>query len=497
MEHFDVVVVGAGLSGIGAGKHLHDRCPGKSYVILEARDAIGGTWDLFRYPGVRSDSDMHTLGYSFKPWTQAKALADGPSILSYVRETAVEEGVDRHIRFHHKVTRAAWSSADARWTVTCERPDAAPAAFTCNFLLMCSGYYAYDKGFTPDFEGLESFGGRFVHPQAWPQDLDYSGKRVVVIGSGATAVTLVPAMAPTAGHVTMLQRSPTYVVSRPAVDAMSDWLRKRLPAMTAYQLVRWRNVLLQMFFYRQARAKPDAAKKQLLDLVRTHMGPDYDVATHFTPRYKVWDQRVCLVPDSDLFEAIKSGKAEVVTDTIERFTPTSIKLTSGKELAADVVVSATGLRLLPVGGMAIEVDGAAVTLGDTLAYKGMMFSGVPNLVVTFGYTNASWTLKADLTAEYVCRLINHMDAKGYGFATPRRPSGKVEESPWLDFSSGYVQRAMEAFPKQGPAAPWRLHQNYARDMMELRFGKLEDGALQFTRRGAPAVATPALAKVAA
>ena len=362
---------------------------------------------------------------------------------------------------------------------------------------MCSGYYAYDKGFTPDFEGLESFGGRFVHPQAWPEDLDYAGKRVVVIGSGATAVTLVPAMAPTAAHVTMLQRSPTYVFSRPAVDAMSDWLRKRLPAMTAYQIVRWRNVLLGMFFYRQARSKPEQAKKRILDLVRTQMGPDYDVGTHFTPRYNVWDQRVCLVPDSDLFEAIKGGKADVVTDVIERFTPTGIKLASGQELEADVVVSATGLRLLPVGGMAIEVDGRVVNPADTLGYKGMMFSGVPNMVVTFGYTNASWTLKADLTSEYVCRLINHMDAKGYAYATPVRPEGEIKEHPWLDFSSGYVQRAMAAFPKQGPVAPWRLHQNYARDMMALRFGKLEDGALKFSKRAARAKTEPPPVKVAA
>jgi cation diffusion facilitator CzcD-associated flavoprotein CzcO len=494
VEHFDVVVVGAGLSGVGAGRHLQVRCPQKSYVILEAREAIGGTWDLFRYPGVRSDSDMHTLGYAFKPWTGAKALADGPSILNYVRETAAEYGVDRHIRFRHKVTSAAWSSADARWTVEAQGPDG-PARFSCNFLLMCSGYYDYTAGYTPDFAGLEDFRGRFVHPQQWPQDLDYAGKRVVVIGSGATAVTLVPAMAGTAAHVTMLQRSPTYVFSRPAKDSMSDWLRKRLPAMAAYQLIRWRNVLFQMVLYNQARAKPELAKKRILDLVRRNLGPDYDLS-HFTPRYNVWDQRVCLVPDADLFEAIKAGTADVVTDRIDRFVPEGIRLESGKTLLADVVVSATGLRLLPVGGMAIVVDGVEVKPRDTLAYKGMMFSGVPNLVCVFGYTNASWTLKADLTSEFVCRILNHMDATGTAAATPIRPAEPVEELPWLDFTSGYVQRAMDDFPKQGPQKPWRLHQNYALDMMALRFGKLEDGSLRFTKAAGTAF-KPAPASVSA
>ncbi|MBC7669476.1 MAG: NAD(P)/FAD-dependent oxidoreductase, partial [Gemmatimonadaceae bacterium] len=396
IEHFDVLIVGAGLSGVGAGYHLQTHCPGKTYAILEGREAIGGTWDLFRYPGIRSDSDMYTLGYSFRPWREAKAIADGPSILRYVRETAKDHGVDRKIRFNHKVQQASWSSETATWTVEAEH-DGRVVTLTCNFLLMCSGYYDYAAGYTPPWEGVETFGGRIVHPQHWPADLDYTGKKVVVIGSGATAVTLVPEMAKTASHVTMLQRSPTYVVSRPAEGALANWLRAKLPAMTAYGLTRWKNVLMQMLFFNIARKKPEKTKAQLIDLVSAQLGPDYDVATHFTPRYNPWDQRLCLVPDADLFASLKAGTSSVVTDHIESFTPTGLKLTSGATLDADIVVTATGLVMQLAGGMQVVVDGQPADLSQSLSYKGMMFSDVPNFASTFGYTNASWTLKADLT----------------------------------------------------------------------------------------------------
>ena len=480
-EHFDVLIVGAGLSGIGAAYHLQADCPRKTYAILEGRDAIGGTWDLFRYPGIRSDSDMYTLGYAFKPWREAKAIADGPSILKYVRDTAVENGIDRHIRFGHQVKRASWSSADARWTVDAEvGPDRQVVRLTCNFLFMCSGYYDYAEGYTPEFAGTDRFTGRIVHPQKWPEDLDYSGKKVVVIGSGATAVTLVPEMAKTAGHVTMLQRSPTYVVSRPAEDAAANWLRAKLPAKLAYGITRWRNVLFGMLFFNLARKKPEKTKAQIIDMVRQHLGPDYDVATHFTPSYNPWDQRLCLVPDADLFDAIKQGSASVVTDHIETFTETGVKLKSGQELAADVVVTATGLKMQLLSGLEVLVDGQRVNMADTMSYKGMMYSGVPNLASAFGYTNASWTLKCDLTCEYVCRLLNHMERTGRPIATPRADP-TVETAPWLDFSSGYVQRGIAQFPKQGTKKPWKLHQNYALDMMALRFGSVEDGVMQFSK----------------
>ena len=479
IEHFDVMIVGAGLSGIGAAYHLQTNCPKKSYVILEGRDAIGGTWDLFRYPGIRSDSDMYTLGYSFKPWKEAKAIADGPSIRSYVRSTASDNGIDKHIRYHHQVKRAAWSSTDARWTVEAESAGAV-VRFTCNFLFMCGGYYSYAGGYTPEFEGAESFAGKIVHPQKWPEDLDYTGKKVVVIGSGATAVTLVPEMAKTAAHVTMLQRSPTYVVSRPAEDAMANWLRAKLPAMLAYRITRWRNVLFGMLFFNLARKNPEKTKQNLIGMVKKELGPDYDVATHFTPRYNPWDQRLCLVPDSDLFNALKDGSASVVTDQIERFTPKGILLKSGQELDADIIVTATGLKLELLGGMQVTVDGAAKNMSKTMSYKGMMFGGVPNLASCFGYTNASWTLKCDLTCEYVCRLLNHMDKTGTAIALPKADP-TVAELPWLDFSSGYVQRATDALPKQGATKPWRLYQNYALDMLTLRYGKVEDGTMQFAK----------------
>jgi monooxygenase len=479
-EHFDVLIVGAGLSGIGAGWHLQASAPDRSYLILEGREAIGGTWDLFRYPGIRSDSDMYTLGYAFKPWREAKAIADGPSILKYVRDTARDHGIDQHIRYGHQVKSAAWSSEAAAWTVEALRSDGQTVRITANFLFLCGGYYSYEGGYTPDFPGAGRFKGRVVHPQKWPEALDYAGKRVVVIGSGATAVTLVPAMAETAAHVTMLQRSPTYVVSRPAEDAMANRLRKWLPAMLAYGLIRWRNVLFGMWFFRLARNKPEAVKKNIIDMVRAQLGPDYDVGKHFTPSYNPWDQRLCLVPDADLFEAIKAGRAEVVTDHIESFTETGIRLKSGAELAADIIVTATGLTLQVMNGLAITVDGRAVDPGKTLSYKGMMYEDVPNLASAFGYTNASWTLKCDLTCEYVCRLLNHMTKTGLRQVTPHNDDPDIERQPWLDFTSGYVQRAMEKFPKQGSKAPWKLHQNYALDLMSLRYAKLEDGTLEFS-----------------
>jgi cation diffusion facilitator CzcD-associated flavoprotein CzcO len=497
MEHFDVLIVGAGLSGVGAGAHLAQRCPGKSYVILEGRPSMGGTWDLFRYPGIRSDSDMHTLGYSFKPWTAAKSIADGPSILSYVHETAAEYGVDQHIRYNHLATTASWSTKDAAWTVEAQRPDTGEVThFTCGLLYMCQGYYSYRQGFTPEFEGMEAFGGQIVHPQKWPEDLDYSGKRVVVIGSGATAMTLVPAMADKAAHITMLQRSPTYVVSRPAEDAVANRLRKFLPGSWAYGLTRLKNTTLQQIMYRRMRAEPEKAKAMIIDMVKKELGPDYDVETHFTPRYYPWDQRLCLVPNADLFEAIKTGKASVVTDHVDRFTEKGILLKSGEELEADIIVTATGLNLVILGDMSFSLDGAPIDFAQTWTYKGMMYSDVPNLVSTFGYINASWTLRADLTAEYVCRLVNRMSQAGARQVTPRlRPEDRnMAARPWIEnFSSGYMQRMMHRFPKQGDHAPWTNPQDYGRDKKMIRQGALEDGALIFERGGeAASVQTPAL-----
>jgi monooxygenase len=481
LEHVDVLIVGAGLSGVGAACHLETQLPGKSYAILEARDSIGGTWDLFRYPGIRSDSDMYTLGYSFRPWSEAKAIADGPAILDYVKQTASDYGVDGKIRYKHRVVRAEWSTARSRWTVEAERTDTGQTArLTCGFLFMCSGYYRYDEGYTPELPGRERFAGPIVHPQFWTDDVDYAGKRVVVIGSGATAVTLVPAMAETAAHVTMLQRSPSYVVSLPAEDSIANLARRLLPAKLAYSIVRWKNVMIQLLVFQLSRRRPRYMKALIRRGLEHRLPPGYDIDTHFKPRYNPWDQRMCLVPDGDLFEAIGSGRASVVTDRIETFTETGLELASGAELEADLIVTATGLNLVPLGGMQISVDGRDVELPGTMAYKGMMLAGVPNLAVALGYTNASWTLKCDLTCEYVCRLLRHMDERGYSQATPENRDPSITAVPFIDFTSGYVLRAIDKFPKQGSKPPWRLYQNYARDIVTLRFGALEDGAMVFS-----------------
>jgi len=476
---FDVLIVGAGLSGIGMACHLAMKLPGKSYAILEARNAIGGTWDLFRYPGIRSDSDMHTFGYVFRPWTEAKAIADGPSIRAYVERTAADFGVVPHIRFGHKVLRAFWSSAEMRWTVEAEH-DGGLVRFTARFLVMGSGYFDYGEGYRPHFEGEEDFAGPIVHPQFWPEDLDWTGKNVVVIGSGATAVTLVPEMAKRAAHVVMLQRSPSYVVSHPSIDKFAERLKRVLPATLAYRLTRLKNVALQMVFFRLAKSRPSRVKANMIARVRNELGAGFDVGTHFTPRYKPWDQRVCLVPDGDLFAAIREGRASVETDEIERFTPGGIRLKSGRELAADLIVAATGLKIRLMGGAELAVDGQVQDLSRTLAYKAIMFAGIPNMAFIFGYTNASWTLKADLAADYVCRLIGHMDRKGYRSATPAA-GPEVRPVPFLDFTSGYVRRAVGSLPSQGDRRPWRLRQNYAFDAMSLRFSRIEDGALRFAR----------------
>jgi monooxygenase len=479
-EHVDVLIVGAGLSGIGAACHLRTDCPDKSFAILEARDDIGGTWDLFRYPGIRSDSDMYTLGYRFKPWTDAKAIADGPSILSYIKETAREYDVDRLIRFRHRVVRAEWAGDEARWTVDVERGSGETVRMTCSFLFSCTGYYRYDQGYLPEFAGTENFQGRIVHPQHWPDDLDYAGKRVLVIGSGATAVTLVPAMAETAAHVTMLQRSPTYIVSLPARDPLADLLRKRMPAKRAYPIVRWKNVLLTMLSFQLSRHRPALMKKLIRRGLEKELPDGYDIDTHFTPRYNPWDQRLCLVPDGDLFRSIRHGDASVATGEIDTFTEHGVRLVSGEQIEADVIVTATGLNMLAIGGMELIVDGDKVELSKTVGYKGMMFSGVPNMAVAVGYTNASWTLKCDLVCDYVCRLLHYMDEHGYTQVAPRWTAPELPENPFVDLRSGYVLRSVDQFPKQGDRAPWRLYQNYIRDVVMLRRGEIKDEALEFT-----------------
>ena len=482
-EYYDVIIVGAGLSGIGAACHLQRECPGKRYAILEGRESLGGTWDLFRYPGIRSDSDMHTLGYNFKPWKESKAIADGPAILKYIQETAKENRVDEHILFGHRVIAASWSSEDATWTLEIRRNGSSEVEqLRCNMLLMCSGYYNYEHGYLPEFEGRERFQGEIVHPQFWPENLDYTGKRVVVIGSGATAMTLIPEMAADVEHIVMLQRSPTYVISFPDKDWIANALRAILPEKWAYAITRWKNITFQQFTYRLTRTRPQMMKRFLLRRVRKELGEDYPVEQHFTPTYNPWDQRLCLVPNSDLFEALRSGKASIVTDTIDTFTEAGVRLDSGDELEADIIVTATGLDLLVLGGVTFEVDGRPVDFGKTVTYKGMMYSGVPNLVSTFGYVNASWTLRADLIAEYFCRLVNYMDATGARQCTPT-PSpadAAAADRPYvLDFSSGYIQRVLDQMPKQGIDGPWTNPQDYKRDRELFRKSEIDDGALIF------------------
>jgi monooxygenase len=488
MEHVDVLIVGAGLSGIGAACHLRRELPGASFAILEARAVSGGTWDLFRYPGVRSDSDMFTLGYSFRPWVDEKSIAAGDTIRDYVRDTAREHGVDERIRYRQRVVGASWDSATARWTVEIRRTDGTDAdpgdgetfRMTCGFLWGCTGYYRYDEGFTPDLPGIADYAGTVVHPQHWPEDLDYEGKRVVVIGSGATAVTLVPALAEKAAHVTMLQRSPTYILSLPSVDPLGRLVRRRLSPERAYPIIRWKNVLISGLLFRLSRRRPEMIKSMIRKGAVRQLPAGYDVDTHFGPSYNPWDQRLCLIPDGDLFRSVRHGDASVATGTIDRFTEKGIRLTSGEELEADVVVTATGLNLLPVGGLRLTVDGEPAPLPGRLTYKGMMLSGIPNLAFVVGYTNASWTLKADLVSGYVCRLLAHMKANGFTTCVPVAPDGMAKR-PLIDLQSGYVERSLAQMPAQGAEAPWRLYQNYPRDLRMMRRGKLADGALEFHR----------------
>ncbi|MAG65874.1 MAG: FAD-containing monooxygenase EthA [Pseudomonadales bacterium] len=476
----DVLIIGAGLSGIGAAHALSEKCPDKRYLILERRQSIGGTWDLFRYPGIRSDSDMYTLSYSYKPWSNRKAIADGPDIKRYIEEIAEDSGAIHNIRFQRRVVSANWLSETSRWQVVAKATDASGAEheehYEARFLFSCSGYYSYDEGYRPTFPNEQNFKGQIIHPQFWPEDLDYAGKRVVVIGSGATAVTLIPAMAKTAGHVTMLQRSPSYVVARPQRDSIAQSLQKWLPLHVAHSLTRWKNVFLTQFFYKLARNRPDQFKQRVLHMVKTQVG-DVDMK-HFTPDYKPWDQRVCAVPDGDLFRDVRAGRASVVTDTIETFTENGIRLHSGQELEADIIVTATGLKVNALGDVVLTVDGAPMLFNERMSYKGMMLSDVPNMIVTFGYTNASWTLKAELTADYACRLLRYMDKHNYREAVVRRDTS-VQEQPFLDFTSGYVQRAANVLPKQGDRAPWQVHQNYLKDKLTIQYGRIDDGVMQF------------------
>lgn len=480
-NHFNVIVVGAGISGIGAGYYLQKKCPNKSFVILEGRDNIGGTWDLFRYPGIRSDSDMNTMGFRFKPWMGVKSIADGPSILSYLHETVKENDLNKKIHFNQWVNEASWSSENAQWTVQAKNKKTQELQdFTCDFLFLCGGYYNYEEGYTPHFTGRENFLGQIIHPQKWPKNLDYKNKKVVVIGSGATAVTIIPTMAEEAAHVTMLQRSPTYFLSAPDEDPVGNFLRKFISSKLTYKLVRWKNIRFQWWFFQKCRKFPKKVKEFLIKQVREELGPNYDIETHFTPKYNPWEQRMCLVPNGDFFNAINAGKASVITDHIDRFTKKGIKLKSGGEVEADLIVTATGLNLEVCNGIKLEVDNNEVDISKTMTYKGMMFSDVPNLVATFGYTNASWTLRADLTSEYVCRLLNFMDKKGYANCCPRTAEHVEPDGDWLDFTSGYVKRSMHKFPKQGSRDPWRNTQNFPKDVLAIRWGNIDNKELKFT-----------------
>ncbi|MFZ5561607.1 MAG: flavin-containing monooxygenase [Pseudomonadota bacterium] len=479
-EHFDILIIGAGLSGIGAGCHLTRNCPNKSFAILEQRQASGGTWDLFRYPGIRSDSDMFTLGYNFKPWTHNKSIADGPDIRAYVREAAAEHGVDKKIRYGLKTKSASWNSEKAQWTVKAEQVETGETVtFTANFVLSCTGYYNYDAGYTPEFAGRENFKGQIIHPQQWPEQLDYAGKRVVIIGSGATAVTLMPAMTDKAAHVTMLQRSPSYVLAVPLIDPLVQQMRAFLPEKLVYRITRGRNVAITLGLYKLSRAKPQVMRRFLLARIRSILGPNYDMK-HFTPRYNPWDERLCAVPSADLFKAIKKGKASVVTDHIDHFTESGIKLKSGQHLAADIIVTATGLDLQMAGGVQLRVDGKPYSIPEKMYYKGILMEDLPNYGMVFGYTNASWTLKADLSSEYVCRLLKLMDKKGVRQVTPRNRDPEVRHDTMIGLTSGYIQRAAKLLPRQGTRGPWKLPQNYTLDLMSVRFGKIEDGVLEFS-----------------
>ncbi|MCV7410499.1 FAD-containing monooxygenase EthA [Mycobacterium florentinum] len=483
-EHLDVVIVGAGISGVSAAWHLQDRCPTKSYAILERRDDLGGTWDLFKYPGIRSDSDMFTLGFRFKPWRSAKSIAEGADIKAYIKEAAVENGIDRHIRYRHRVVAGDWSDADNQWTLTVES-DGQQSEITCSFLLACTGYYNYDEGYSPTFPGAEDFGGTIVHPQHWPEGLDYAGKKIVVIGSGATAITLIPALVNSgSGHVTMLQRSPTYIGSLPGVDPFAVRANRLLPERLAHIANRWKAIIFSTFQYQLARKRPAYMRNLLMTMAQRRLPKGYDVEKHFGPSYNVWDQRLCLAPDGDFFRAIRHGKADVVTDTIERFTKDGIKLSSGEELQADIIVTATGLNMQLLGGVQPTRNGEAFDMTSLMTYKGLMFSGVPNFAITFGYTNASWTLKADLVSEFVCRLLNYMDANGFDNVEPQHPGKDVDELPFMDFSPGYLLRSVHLLPKSGSREPWRLKQNYLLDMRTIRRGKVAGEGLRFAKKRA-------------
>lgn len=490
-DHLDVLILGAGLSGIGAACHLRRECPEKRFAILERRQNIGGTWDLFRYPGIRSDSDMYTLGYNFKPWTGTKILADGTSIREYVKEAARENEIEPHIRFGLKVVKAEWSSFDACWRVEAlEEATGETHHFSASFLFSCTGYYNYDEGHRPSFPGEEQFGGEIIHPQHWPEDKPYAGKRVVVIGSGATAITMVPAMAGTAEHVTMLQRSPAYVASVPSEDRLSGALRRVLPESLVYRMGRARNIALQRGLFKLSKSRPRVVARLLRMGVKRYMGDAFN-PRDFTPRYNPWDERMCVVPDGDLFKALRSGQADIVTDTIESFTADGIRLQSGTELKADIVVAATGLDLQMMGGAELRVDGASIDFGKVLSYKGVMFDKVPNFALIFGYTNASWTLKADIASEFVCRVLRHMDEHGYDTATPRDREGCATDEPFFDLQSGYIRRVTHRLPKQGSKDPWRVLHNYYHDLPMMRRGRIDDGVLEFGRADAGASAHPA------
>ena len=480
-EHFDVVIIGAGLSGIGAGYRLQTRCPRKSYVILEARADIGGTWDLFRYPGIRSDSDMATFSFPFRPWKESRVLADGPSILKYLRETAREFGIDRHFRFRQRVLSASWSSDNVQWTLEVQGENGQTLRYTCNFLYGCTGYYRYDAGHEPSFPGTELFRGQIVHPQHWPKDLDYSGKKVVVVGSGATAVTLIPAMAETTAHITMLQRSPGYMLSLPTHDPLANLLKRVLPESIAFRMVRWKNILVSIGIYQISRRAPKFARDLLRKIAVKDLPQGYEVDKHFKPRYQPWDQRLCVMPDSDFYKSIHSGHASVVTGEIDTFTEQGIQLKSGEALQADIIVTATGLRMLALGAVQLVVDGTPINPGDEFIYKGMMLSNIPNFAFCIGYTNAAWTLRADLASTFVCRVLNHMDRHGYRTCRPACDSGSLEARPLLGLTSGYVMRSAADLPKSATQAPWLIRQNYIRDMITMKLSRLEDGVLQFSR----------------